>query len=312
MNNLKCFAGDVNPKLLDRSSFGLNHKLADHPALSLENLAKVAAELPSEKVLYSKALTELNINFDKALYQDRGVDFAKMVETIRTSNSYIAIKSPELHPSFKDLYADLISDISRLMQAKGSGVTPMEPTLWLFIASPGAVTPFHFDRYSNIVMQIRGSKEFAVFPPRVEEVISQKVTEAYMDWKPVEIPWTEGRDKHALKYNFKVGEAIHIPFTSGHYVKNGTEDISISLSIFFHTDETLAWSKAMKFNNHIRRFGYSPKPIGENSARLKAKASLFHLTDRMFAAINRFGWKVIAGAIGLVNLLVAMGTYVIE
>ncbi len=312
MKNLKCFAGDINPKLLDRSSFGLNHTLADHQALSIENLAKVAAELPTENVLYSKALTELNINFDKALYKDKAPDFTKVVETIRISNSYIAIKSPELHPSFKDLYSDLIGDLSELMQANGSGVNPIEPTLWLFIASPGAVTPFHFDRFSNVVMQIRGSKEFAVFPPGVEEVISQKVTEAYMDWTPVDIPWTECRDKYALKYNFKVGEAIHIPFTSGHYVKNGTEDISISLSIFFHTDETLKLSKAMKFNNHIRRFGFSPKPISMETPLLTVKAGLFPVTDRVSAMINRFGWKAIAAAVGLVNILVAVGTYAFE
>ena len=39
----------------------------------------------------------------------------------------------------------------------------------------------------------------------------------------------------ANKFAFAPGEAIHIPFVGGHYVKNGPEDVSISLSFFFGT-----------------------------------------------------------------------------
>lgn len=289
MNNLKCFDGDINPKLLDRSSFGLNHKLADHPALSLSNLAKVVKELPQEKVLYSKALNNLGKNFDDELnVSNKEVNLSEVVETIRTSNSYIAIKNPELHPSFKQLYKDLEQDISDLMKAHGTGTKPLEPMLWIFIASPNAITPFHFDRFSNIIMQIRGSKELAVFPPRVEEIISAKDTEAYIDWSAELTPWKEELDKYAFKFQFKKGEAVHIPFVSGHYVKNGSEDISISLSFFFHSEETQTWSKAMKFNNRIRRFKISPRAIGNAPRMDKFKSHLYPVAHRLTAVLSLF------------------------
>ena len=161
--------------------------------------------------------------------------------------------------------------------------------LWIFIASPNAITPFHFDRFSNVIMQIRGSKELAVFPPRVEQIISQQDTEAYIDWSAELTPWNEELDKYAHKFQFKKGEAVHIPYVSGHYVKNGSEDISISLSFFFHTDETLAWSKAMKFNNRIRRLGISPVKIAESSLKDKMKAAMFPLVNAASVVISTLG-----------------------
>lgn len=278
MNNLKCFTEDIEPTELDRTTFCIKHNLANHPALSLENLAKMLEELPQDKILYSTELAGLDVNFDKALnVSEKEVDFDKVIETIKSTNSYIAIKNPEYHPSFKELYADLFSDVSELLKANKTGNQPLDPKLWIFIASPNTVTPFHFDRYSNIIMQIRGSKELAVFPPRKEEVISSKVTDAYVDWS-TELPsWKEELDQYAHKYEFKTGQAVHIPFVSGHYVKNGSEDISISLSFFFQSEETIKWTKAMKFNNRMRRFGLNLGAVGNSKVIDEMKAKAFSL-----------------------------------
>lgn len=290
MKNLNCFAGKINPNLLDRLPFELQHKLADHPALTLENLAQVITDFPKDKILYSKSLNNLNKNFDKELdVSSTEIDLNQIIETIRTSNSYIAIKNPEKHPSFKKLYADLTEDITNLLKANGTGTKPLEPMLWIFIASPNAITPFHFDRFSNVIMQIRGSKELAVFPPRVEEIISQKDTEAYIDWSAELTPWNEELDKHAHKFQFKKGEAVHIPYVSGHYVKNGSEDISISLSFFFHSEETLTWTKAMKFNNRLRRLGVSPGKITDSGRKDKMKAWMFPIVNAASVVISTLG-----------------------
>jgi hypothetical protein len=56
MKDLKCFSGTINGQLLDRTPFGFNHKLADHPALSIESLGRLVREMPSEKEFFSKSL----------------------------------------------------------------------------------------------------------------------------------------------------------------------------------------------------------------------------------------------------------------
>lgn len=288
MKSLKCFAGDFENFKLDRGPFEFRHTMADHPALTIESISKILQELPKDKVMFSKGLNDLGVNFDDALDNDtKKLDLNEIIETIRTSNCYIAARNLELHPSFKELYGDLLADISELLKLNKTGNKVLEPMIWLFIASPNAITPFHFDRSSNFIFQIRGSKELAVFPPRVEEIISAKDTETYLERASVLPPWREELDRFAHKFNFKAGEAVHIPFVSGHYVKNGPEDISITMSIFFHSNETMKWTGAMKLNNRLRRFGLKPKAVGNSPLVDRLKAGLFPAVDGMFIVAKK-------------------------
>ena len=77
----------------------------------------------------------------------------------------------------------------------------------------------------------------------------------------------------------------HIHFTSGHYVKNGASDISISLSFFFDTDETVGWIRAMKFNNRLRKMGFSPQAVGRNTKLDSLKAALIPWLDGLLRVV---------------------------
>ena len=289
----KSFDKPENIQLLDREPFKFKHRLMGHPALSIESLTKALPELAPHQVMYSKGLTDLGINFDKAHIEHKnGLTLTETIENIRTSNSYIAVKNPEVHPSFHGLFNDLVDDVSQLMQIRGSGKRAMEPMFWMFIASPNAFTPFHFDRYSNFLMQFRGSKEVAVFPPMHEEVISAEDCEAYIDRTEQRPPWDESKDKFATKFHFTPGEMIHIPFVSGHYVKNGPEDVSISLSFFFHNDHTMQSTRALQLNHRLRRrmkmMGMKPTPVGIHPSLDRIKAEVLPMAN----GVGRFMGKL--------------------
>lgn len=288
MENLKCFDGDIKTQLIDREPFRIKHNLADHPALTLENISKIILTHPQDKVMYSKALDHLNINFDQALVAEKEqFNIHDIVETIRTTNSYIAVRNVELNPTCEGLFQDILSDVERFMKINKTGNKAHVPMLWLFIASPGAITPFHFDRYSNFIMQVRGSKELAVFPPGHEAVVSIRDTEAYLDWDVQTPPWRDEMETYAHKFNFKAGEAVHIPYTSGHYVKNGMDDVSITLSVFYHSNETLRWSKAMRLNNRLRRKGMTPTPAKKSLAKDAFKATIFPYANKLTSVFSK-------------------------
>jgi hypothetical protein len=287
---VKIFSGPLEATHLDRQPFQFQHNLVTHPALSLERLSKSIPQMPN--ILYSKGLTDLGVNFDRAhIDHKNGLSIEETIETIRTSSSYIAIKSPELHDDFRELFADLHGDVSQLIQRNRQGRAPQQASCWLFIASPNAQTPFHFDRYSNFLLQIRGSKEVAVFPNFDERIISAPDCEAYMDREEQRPPWKPELDQYAQKFNFKPGEAIHIPFIAGHYVKNGAEDVSISLSFFFQTHQTLKWASAMQFNHRVRRhlgrFGIRPTPVGRSRVRDAVKAKILPTADKAWSRFIR-------------------------
>lgn len=302
---LTCFNDDVSAERLDREPFKFGHQLAAHPALGIESLARALPALPPEKIMYSKGLSDLGINFDRAhIDHKNGKTLEETIETIRTGSSYIAVRDPEDHPSFRGLYNDLRADVGELMRRNGKSRGVYEPRMWLFIASPNAQTPFHFDRYSNFLMQIRGSKEVAVFPSFDPNIISPEECESYMDRSEARPLWRPELDQYANKFSFSPGEAIHIPYIGGHYVKNGAEDVSISLSFFFQTDETLRWTNAMRFNHRLRKrltsLGIAPRPVGHSPLIDSAKARLLPVLAKMRALASRVQ-GVAQAAFGFVN-----------
>jgi hypothetical protein len=78
---------------------------------------------------------------------------------------------------------------------------------------------------------------------------------------------------------------------AGHHVKNGAEDVSISMSIIFNTAQTTAWRKALLFNHAARkplaRIGMTPSPVGKSAARDHAKAHLLPVAQRAMKFIKQ-------------------------
>lgn len=231
--------------------------------------------------MYSKGLDDLNANFDRAhIDQKNNLTIEETIENIKTSNSYIMVKSPEVDPSFKDLHKMLIEDVEKIMKAKGVGSQAIEPKLFLFIASPNAFTPFHIDRYSTFLLQFRGSKTVAVYDQFDERVVPANVRESFADYGKERPQWNEQMDKLGEKFNFTPGEALHIPFISGHYIKNGAEDVSISMSIIFRTKESQCWLDAMSVNNRLRKkVRLNVDAIWKSSFKDRLKASMLPAMD---------------------------------
>lgn len=261
---------------LDSAAFKFNHRLLGHPSLSLENLARVLPELPAGRVEYSKGLLNINDDFEKSLDQVTKFSLEETIENIRTSNSYIMVNHPDVHSSFAPIKRQLVEDVETIMRRLGIGNEAIDPRMFLFISSPNAVTPFHIDRYSNFLMQFRGSKQISVFPQWDERAVTAKHHEAYMNYSNTKLPFNDEIDALGTRFEFKPGEALHIPFLAGHHVRNGSEDVSISMAIFFNTEQNQAWRKALRFNLSARKIlgkvGLKPHAVGSRPWRDKAKA----------------------------------------
>lgn len=281
----------VDTALLDREPFQFRHGFMDHPALSLKSLAEVLPALPADQVMYSRKLDDLSSNMDTAhLDYKNGLSIEDTIENIRTSNSYIAVRKPEAHPVFRELTAELTNDIGELMRQRGTGTKPEDMELWLFIASPNAITPFHFDRFSNFLLQVRGGKQLAVFKPWNPEVLEPRAYEAHVARAERRMDWHPDKDRFAMKYQLAPGDGVHIPFLGGHYVQNGPDDASITLSVFFHTDETERWSRALMTNHILRKrlqpFGFAPNPIHTPASPDALKAAAYPLVRNINRAFN--------------------------
>lgn len=291
-HSLLCFNEDIPITQLDREAFTFGHKLMGHPSLSLENLGRVLPALPKNQVMFSKTVLSNGDDFETTFRsRPRGQSIEETIENIRTSASYIMVQAPEVDNSFVDLHRQLKSDVETLMRRRGISGSALDAKLYLFIASPNAVTPFHIDRYSTILMQFSGSKTVTVFPQWDERVVSAVDREAYVDYERTKLPWSEEIDPIGHAFEFHPGDALHIPFVAGHHVKNGSNDVSISMSIIFNTQESMVWRRALCFNNRMRRrltkIGVEPSPVGTSALRDHAKSGLYRAGTKVLGLLGR-------------------------
>lgn len=283
---LNCFDNNLNRNLLDRQPFKFGHSLMDHPALTLDNLGRVLPTLKEGQIFYSKSTRDTGEDLDRLhLKQKNGLSIEETITSIKTSDSYIMVRSPESDPSFADLYRALLSDVDQLVRDRGAGKNALDAMLYMFIASPNSVTPFHIDRYSTLLMQFRGSKTVTIFPPLDKRVVNTDQCEDYVaHCAPRGPQWNPAADHHGTAFDFAPGEALHIPFVAGHHVRNGPQDVSISLSIIFKTTQTERMRKAMSFNRKVRRLlaplGMTPALAGQSAFKDAVKATLFTGANR--------------------------------
>lgn len=285
---MQCFEDSAVLDQMDQSAFKFKHRLLGHPALSLDNLQRVIPSLPKERVMYSKGLLKNGDDFESTYKNRPPVSIEQTIENIRVGESFIMVQGPEIDPSFTPVYRELLGDVEALMRRRGVGTQAVDPHMWLFMASPNAITPFHIDRYSTFLMQFRGSKEVTVFPQWDERVVPSVSREAYVAYANSRLSWSPEADALGTKYQFAPGEAIHIPFVAGHHVRNGGDDVSISMSIIFNTAQSMAWRRALSFNHASRRvlgrFGIAPSPVGRNPLRDSAKAQIWDAVAKVKSA----------------------------
>mgnify|MGYP002780798897 CR=1 FL=1 len=251
---MDAFPDGLDASALDRRGYLARHGLLGHPALSLENLATVVPRLPPSDVFHSNGRLDLGNSLDSAHVDHRPAErLEEAIVRLRDVQAYIMVRSPERDASFRELHDALCAEMNAHLRDAGQQGAISDAKLYLFIASPNAVTPFHIDRYSTFLLQFRGTKEVTVFTPWDPEVVSDLDTERYVRHDTGRPGWRPELASRGTTFTFRPGEALHIPFVAGHHVCNGADDVSISMSVIFRTPETRTLTSALNFNRRLRR-----------------------------------------------------------
>lgn len=257
----------LRPGDLDRRPYLASHGLLGHPALTLERLAEVIPALPAGDVFHSNGVLDLGDSLDTAHLDHRPAErLADAIARMRDVKAYIMVRSPERHPHFRDLHAQLCEEMRAHVRDTGQKGDVSDAKLYLFIASPNAVTPFHIDRYSTFLLQFRGTKTVTVFPPWEPSVVSDGDAEGYVTHASGGPAWRASAEPLGTPFTFHPGEALHIPFVAGHHVRNGPDDVSVSMSVIFRTPETRTLTSALNFNRRLR---HALGPLGRHVAPVR-------------------------------------------
>jgi hypothetical protein len=246
----------------------LSHSLAGHPLLDIEALAGLASRMRPETLEHNAAV-DLPLGISNADTPVNGLSVHDTIAKIDECGSWVLLKSIEQDQYYASLMRDVLAEIAPLIEQVTGPMLRMEG--FIFISSPHAVTPLHFDPEYNILFQARGSKTMNLFPVADPDIIGQQFFEQYFAGGPRNLPWQEEWAARANPISIVPGEAIYVPLLAPHWVRTH-DQVSVSLSLTWRSEWSFHHADACRFNRRLRRLGVSPRPTAIYPVNNKIKS----------------------------------------
>ena len=249
--------GTSNLKNLGNEGGIFTHSLVDHPLLQMDEIRKLVKRTPKHQISFSAGKKPESADIGSSHIHHKSehtIEYA--IDNMENADAFLFIDSPEKDPKFNQLFQDIKFDLDAFCQK--SGYHLWEARLFLFVSSPGAITPYHLDHQHTLLAQIKGTKtlnlwpafNYDLTPPHELEVFCSRITRKF-----------QMRDKleHLRKpYKMVPGEGVYLPFLAPHSVQNN-DDVSISLSMIFNTFESQKIWNSFRINHILRnRLNLSP------------------------------------------------------
>lgn len=257
----------------------IDHQMVAHELLTLDALADLGSSLPEKSIEYNPG--DLPVGIAPEDVPDNGMSIADTIRMIENSNSWAVLKNIEQVPEYSELLLSLLEEIRPLLEAKTGKM--LRPQGFIFVSSPGAVTPYHFDPEHNILLQLRGEKWMTTFPAGNVRYAPDEVHEGYHTGGHRNLSWQDEFEAEGFKHHLVPGKAIFVPVMAPHYVKVGNEH-SISLSITWRSDWSFAEADVRALNGWLRKWGAKPKAPGRFPEKNMTKAMIWRTLRKLKVA----------------------------
>ncbi len=253
----------------------LPHGLVDHPLLQLDALAALAGRIRPVDVEYNRGDLPVGIRPEETPGNGLGVE--ETIRSIEHCGSWMVLKFVEQDPAYRALLAETLAEIEPLVRPVTGPMLKQEA--FVFISSPDAVTPFHFDPEHNILLQVRGRKTMHVFPAGDERLESGEAHETFHNGGHRNLPWCDNFAEHAAAFGLVPGKAVYVPVKAPHWVRNGPE-VSISFSITWRSEWSYREEYARRMNALLRRAGLRPGEPGRYPHQNHVKSLGYRIFDK--------------------------------
>ncbi len=254
----------------NRLPFAVSHNLGEHPLFALERLTELAKTLwalGGAKVVLQDGGGSFENRWDEI--QIKTLSFINGIRDIQQSGSWALLKSIQEDPEYKECIDLCVVELS-----EATGIDLKKEITWIdgyiFIASPGSVTPHHIDHESNFLLQVHGEKSFNVSDPYDRSVLFEEEIESYYAGDLSAAAFKAVSQEKAYVFPLKPGAGVHIPSKGPHWVRNGDE-YSISFSINFCMRETDLKARIYQCNHYLRSLDFAPTPPGQSGFKDRLK-----------------------------------------
>ncbi len=244
--------------------FLIRHRLHDHPLFRLDRLLKLSQTLPASCIEYNAGQIPMSIEHEQTPMN--GLSPEETIRRISECKSWLVLKYVERDPEYSALLSRCLNEVRHYSEAIAPGMCNGQA--FIFITSPGSVTPYHIDPEHNFLLQIRGGKRVHLYDGRVKSLLTEANLEQFYSDRGRNIPFQPEFDQHSWVNDIHPGDGLHFPVTYPHWVQN-LDEVSISFSITFRTPDLDRRRTMYQINDRLRRMGLSPSPVGTNPLRDK-------------------------------------------
>lgn len=250
-------SGDTFRGHFNRRPFMSGHCLADEPLFDLERLVRLARDMPAEEIEYNAGNVPVSLNPRQT--PRTGLSPQETLRRIAECQSWLVLKHVERDAEYRALLDRCLDDVYRHSEAIDPGMCQREG--FVFISSPGSVTPYHIDPEHNFLLQIRGHKTVHICPADERAVLSEEELESFYGGRHRNLEFKPQYAAREQVFELHPGNGLYFPITAPHWVQNGSE-VSISFSITFRT-LSVERRQALYYVNHaLRRRGWAPRAPG--------------------------------------------------
>jgi hypothetical protein len=259
----------------------LSHQLAGHKLLTLESLVELGKRLPRASVEYNAG--DLPYGVDPEEVGHTGLSVEDTIRGIEQCGSWMVLKNVDQDPAYKALLEEALGELAGVIEPVSGEM--LCKVGFIFVSSPGAVTPFHLDPEHNVLLQIRGSKTMMIVPGAADVVPDEK-HEAYHLGGHRNVPWQDDYAARGEAFELTPGDAVHVPLMWPHWVKNGPEP-SISFSITWKSHWVYEEADTRGMNRLLRKWGMEPASPAPFPRRNTGKAYAFRAIRKAKSQLGR-------------------------
>jgi hypothetical protein len=249
------------------------HRLGDHPLLQIDALVQLGKRLAERRLVrtHSADATAGTSFADAPNLHPNQKSAEETLAGIANARAWMSLLNVQADPVYRRLVDEVLDEVRPQIDAKDPGMCYRAG--WIFVSSPGAVTPFHIDHEHNVILQILGTKRLYTWDPFDREVVTERAQELFHDaHSRDQIVWNEAFRKRARVFELEPGMGGYMPSTTPHLVENGPGP-SVTVSFTYYTDSTRRRELLYRGNARMRRLGLDPRPVGTSVVRDRAVAA---------------------------------------
>jgi hypothetical protein len=249
----------------------LRHQLAGHPLMTTESIAELALRIDPDYVRFHDGERSVATNMGTLLRTDPTREsLRKAIANLHKAKAFVQLMNIRSDPAYRALLDELHAELLPFLPSRDRALINRDASA--FLASPRSVTPFHLDHEQNFLCHLRGPKTFYVWDPRDRSVVSERALETFYRIGKLRDPiYQPDVEPKARVFELQPGDCIFMPMGSPHAAVTG-DDITATFSLLMNTRSSYDMVETYRVNHVMRRFGFSPRPVGDSPATDSLKA----------------------------------------